>query len=367
MSQHESRSQLAVPSTKSRGSLIEFSSEAQEDLNDGIVFGDTPINCMCPHCEHTVITFIDHESSWVTWVLGIAVWFSLGWMAFWVLPLLWPAFKDVVHHCPRCLNVIARKSRISLPTFRTEVMTCKVGGCAVVLARKYVMIAIGLISLVLGAYVLRTYTPLNMPQEMTKGEAALFTWDDFLSDCGPRTTLQHRASTSRQFQEKYHKRTFTWQGEVRRISEGFEVLFLRAKSIVKVQMHPSRYPNRRDLPDLALLFGEERNAEVALLNPGDWIEFEATMVAHGHRGDPEVMMLWSVRPVPKPSPLLSSGSVDRHASERRGEGNSTSPAVLAPDPPDGDQQPSDAGHVAPESPKAESKASMGVSAEQVTA
>ena len=27
-------------------------------------------------------------------LLAIVVWFSLGWMAFWVLPLLWPAFKD---------------------------------------------------------------------------------------------------------------------------------------------------------------------------------------------------------------------------------------------------------------------------------
>ena len=28
--------------------------------------------------------------------------------------------------------------------------------------------------------------------------------------------------------------------------------------------------------------------QVAELNPGDWVEFEASMTAHGHRGDPEV-------------------------------------------------------------------------------
>ena len=141
------------------------------------------------------VTFIDYEASWVTWLgpwiskrplpreaiglefckktmktilrlLAIVVWFSLGWMAFWVLPLLWPAFKagllvlqlnlrsiwpnrtwsttaqisDLAidgqsaaesEYCgvcllpgPRCLNVIARKSRISFPTFRTEVICC---------------------------------------------------------------------------------------------------------------------------------------------------------------------------------------------------------------------------------------------------
>merc|ERR1719473_1312904 len=61
-------------------------------------------------------------------------------------------------------------------------------------------------------------------------------------------------------------------------------------------MDPARYP-RRDIPDIALLFGEERNEEVAELNPGDWVEFEASMVAHGHRGDPEVMVLWHIKTV----------------------------------------------------------------------
>ncbi|CAK0860936.1 unnamed protein product, partial [Prorocentrum cordatum] len=78
-----------------------------------------------------------------------------------VLPLLWPAFKDVVHHCPRCLNVITRKSRISVPTFRSEVMSFKVGSCAVVLARKYVAILLGLVLLIVAACVLRSTVGLN--------------------------------------------------------------------------------------------------------------------------------------------------------------------------------------------------------------
>merc|ERR1711862_917326 len=51
----------------------------------------------------------------------------------------------------------------------------------------------------------------------------------------------------------------------------------------------------------ALLFGEERNREVAKLNRGDWVEFEATMAAHGHHGDPEVMTLWHVGVVDRPA------------------------------------------------------------------
>eukprot|EP00927_Polykrikos_kofoidii_P001026 TRINITY_DN10372_c0_g1_i2.p1 TRINITY_DN10372_c0_g1~~TRINITY_DN10372_c0_g1_i2.p1 ORF type:complete len:421 (+),score=67.85 TRINITY_DN10372_c0_g1_i2:157-1419(+) len=298
--------QLApVPQPKKAnvGSLIEFSSEAQQDPNEGVTFGDTPVHCDCPHCERSVITFIDHESSWVTWVLGFVVWFSLGWLAFWVLPLLWPAFKDVVHHCPRCLNVIERKSRIILPTFRSEVMTFKVGGCAIVLARKYVMIALIFVSMIIGCYVLRSTVHLS-GHEMEMGPQSMLSWDDFLFDCGPRTSLGHRAATSRSF-DMYRKRTFKWQGEVNHIREGFDVFFLHTKSVVMMRMYPARYP-RRDLPDVALLFGEDLNPEVAELNPGDWVEFEATMTAHGHRGDPEVMALWHIRKKEKPSPLSST-------------------------------------------------------------
>mmetsp|Transcript_78969 Transcript_78969/g.231816 ORF Transcript_78969/g.231816 Transcript_78969/m.231816 type:complete len:439 (-) Transcript_78969:117-1433(-) len=302
------------PPAKCTNSLIEFSTITSEDPNEGLVFGETPEHCTCPHCERSVITFIDHEASWVTWLLGIMVWISLGWMmAFVVLPLLWPAFKDVVHHCPRCLNVIARKSRISLPTFRTEVMTFKIGGCAVVLARKYVAILVGLLLTILTVYFLRSTVHLNQVADVQKGPPSMLSWDDFLFDCGPRTSLRHRTSTVRAFEEKYRRRTFTWQGEVRMIREGFDVILVRTKSVLMVKMHPQRYP-RRDLPDVALLFGEDRNMEVAVLNPGDWVEFEATMTAHGYRGDPEVMSLWKIKEVTRPSPLSSSPGAASHHS-----------------------------------------------------
>jgi len=311
-----------VPS-KAKKSLIEFSSEAREDPNEGVGFGDSPSPCVCPHCDRSVTTFIDYEASWVTWLLAAVVWFSLGWMAFWVLPLLWPAFKDVVHHCPRCLNVIERKSRISLPTFRNEVMTLKVGSCAVVLARKYVMTLCGLVGVIIICYFMRSTLQMSttahseIPQ---KGPSSSLTWEDFLGECGPRTSLRHRSSTERVFEEKFRRRTFTWQGEVLLIREGFDVFFLHAKSVVMVRMSPPRYP-RRDGPDVALLFTQERNAEVAAINPGDWVEFEATMTGHGHRGDPEVMMLWHVATAPKPHPVISIAKAAELALSLLGKGD----------------------------------------------
>jgi len=310
----------AAEPAKQGGPLIEFSTVSKDDPNEGIIFSETPEQCTCPHCERSVVTFIDHEASWVTWLLAFVVWFSLGWMAFWVLPLLWPAFKDVVHHCPRCLNVIARKSRISLPTFRTEVMSFKIGGCAVVLARKYVAILIGLIGTIAIVYFLRSTVQLNTMAEVERGHDSPLSWEDFLHECGPRTSLRHRTSTARAFEEKFRRKTFKWQGEVRVIREGFEVLFVKTKSVVMVKMSPPRFP-RRDMPDIALIFGEERNPEVGTLEPGDWVEFEATMIAHGFRGDPEVMSLWHIRTIPRPS-LLGSSTDGSGSSKAGGSGGS---------------------------------------------
>jgi len=280
-----------------------------------------------------VVTFIDYEASWVTWLLAFVVWVSLGWMAFWVLPLLWPAFKDVVHHCPRCLNVIERRSRINLPTFKTEVMSCKIGGCAVVLSRKYVIILFGLIGMITTVYLMRSTIQLHTSHEEHKGTPSMLTWEDFLFDCGPRTSLSHRPSTARAFEERYRRRTFKWQGEVRIIREGFDVFWVRTKSVVMLQMYPQRYKGRRgEHPDIAVLFGEQLNKEVSALNPGDWVEFEATMSAHGYRGDPEVMTLWHVKSVPRPSPLSSSAGAhgehhDHSDHEEHHEANATAGAT----------------------------------------
>merc|ERR1712083_60384 len=102
---------------------------------------------------------------------------------------------------------------------------------------------------------------------------------------------------------------FTWEGEVHTIREGLDVLFVRTKNVVMVRMYPPRY-TRRDSPDIALLFGEDRFVEVAALNPGDWVSFEATMQAHGFRGDPEVMTLWHVSVVKRPSVLPQVNRTD---------------------------------------------------------
>eukprot|EP00746_Dinoflagellata_sp_MGD_P075109 gnl/MRDRNA2_/MRDRNA2_30256_c0_seq1.p1 gnl/MRDRNA2_/MRDRNA2_30256_c0~~gnl/MRDRNA2_/MRDRNA2_30256_c0_seq1.p1 ORF type:complete len:364 (-),score=44.50 gnl/MRDRNA2_/MRDRNA2_30256_c0_seq1:202-1293(-) len=290
--------------------VVSLTTDAQEDPNEGVVFDYGPVRCICPHCERTIVTFTDHEASWVTYALGALVWLSMRWMAIWVLPVLWPAFKDVVHHCPRCLNVIATRSRISLPTFKTEVMTLKIGSCAVVLARKYVIIFLAFITVILGTYTFRATVP-DSKLQVPRGRVSNFTWQEFLVDCYPailqpkRTKHLGRQSPKvdyKIFERKYLRRTFKWEGEVLRIREGGEILFWRTKSVLFVKMFPTRLSFHDD-PDISLLFGEERNKDVANFMPGDWIEFEGTMNAVGYRGEPQVMTLWGAKAAERPENL----------------------------------------------------------------
>uniref|UniRef100_A0A7S1ACG2 LITAF domain-containing protein n=1 Tax=Noctiluca scintillans TaxID=2966 RepID=A0A7S1ACG2_NOCSC len=282
---------LAVPAKASKkSSLIEFSAEKLDDPNEGTTFGNFSVTCKCPHCVRSVDTLIDYETSWVTWLLAFLVWLCIGWLAFWVLPLLWPVFKDVVHRCPTCLNAIARKARISLPTFRSELMSLKVGSCAIVLARKYVLVLLGLVGVIFTVYCLRYALP---HPEMVKGPSSQLTWADFLEDCGPSKALRSSPQTARLVTEKYRNRTITWQGEVGPIREGVDFGFMKTKSLLFIRMNPPRYA-LRDAPDVALLFGEDLFLEVAKLNPGDWVQFEATLQHHGERGDPTVLALWHV-------------------------------------------------------------------------
>jgi len=149
-----------------------------------------------------------------------------------------------------------------------------------------------------------------------KGPMSNLTWADYISFCGPRTSLRHRSSAPRAFESKFRNRNFRWQGEVLSIREGFQVLFMRSRSVIMVRMYPQRFQRQvfSISPDLALLFDEDRYEEVATLEPGSWVEFEAKMLSRGHRGDPEVMMLYYVGLAARPSPLDSSAFALRNSS-----------------------------------------------------
>lgn len=275
--------------------------QAEEEEDEGIVFDQTPVRVNCPHCGVSVITFIEHESSWVTYSAAIVLLMMLGWAALCVVPIVYPLFKDVVHHCPRCLNVLATRSRVAIQGFRAEVMSLRFGSCVIVLARKWVLLLMGLTVLIGGIHTLRSSgaPAVKDADTPTRSEVLPVTWEEFTKDCGFKSYLGNPIHVTTAFKQKYKKRTFRWQGKVHHIEDGFTFLWWSQRGAIFVRMNPPQFTAKRDIPDLVLLYedGDEKlSKQVLALKKGAEFSFEAAMIDVGRRGAPHTMMLWDVGP-----------------------------------------------------------------------
>lgn len=275
--------------------------EDEEEDGDDIVFDQTPVKVVCPHCGLTVITFIEHESSWVTYVAAIVLLMTLGWAALCVVPIVFPLFKDVVHHCPRCLNVLATRSRVAISGFKSEVMSLRFGSCVIVLARKWVVLLAGLTLLIGTVHAFRSRsTILSNPSDVpVRSDPVALTWGDFNKDCGFKSYLGNPIHVTMSFSEKYKSKTFRWQGKIHHVEEGFSFLWWHQRGAVFAHMDPPQFTSRRGVPDLVLLYddaSEKLAKQAAKLKREEIFGFEAAMVEVGRRGAPHTMMLWDIFP-----------------------------------------------------------------------
>jgi hypothetical protein len=273
----------------------------EDEGEEGIVFDQTPVKVVCPHCGLSVITFIEHESSWVTYLTAIVLLMTLGWAALCVVPIVFPLFKDVVHHCPRCLNVLATRSRVAISGIKSEVMSLRFGSCVIVLARKWVILLVGLMVLIGGIHTLRNgRTSVNSPADLpTRMMPTALTWQDFSKDCGFKSYLGNPIHVTMSFAEKYKGKTFRWQGKVHHVEEGFTLLWWSQRGAVFARMDPPQFTSKRESPDLVLLYDETSKAlsqQVTKLKRGEFFDFEASMAEVGRRGAPHTMVLWDVLP-----------------------------------------------------------------------
>eukprot|EP00933_Yihiella_yeosuensis_P069902 TRINITY_DN7699_c0_g1_i2.p1 TRINITY_DN7699_c0_g1~~TRINITY_DN7699_c0_g1_i2.p1 ORF type:complete len:210 (-),score=26.23 TRINITY_DN7699_c0_g1_i2:1245-1874(-) len=184
--------------------------EEEEDL----IFDQTPVKVACPHCGVNIITFIEHESSWVTFLVCIVLFMVLNWAAICIVPVVYPLFKDVVHHCPRCLRVLATRSRVLLPSLKHEVMSFRFGSCAVVLARKYVLALAAMMTLIGSIHWIRSSgVPATGADAVVRSEVSDLRWEDFLKDCGFKSYLGNPIHVTVAFNEKFKNKTFHWAGQ----------------------------------------------------------------------------------------------------------------------------------------------------------
>lgn len=240
-------------------------------------FDQTPVRCICSNCGGSIITFIDFQPSWVTFAMAIFVLFACGWVSLCIIPILWPVFKDVVHHCPRCLNILAKRSRVQITSGGSDVMTVRLGSCAMVLSRKYLLFFLALVGFILLIRTVRSSLSVDDVLTMRQNIVTSIPWEDFRKDCGSNVQLGNPLHVHSAYDHKYRNRTVSWTGEVSRMDLGTNLFFWTTTSIVQVVMTRDE-PRYRGGSDLSLVFPTHEGEKIGVtkVRKNDQARFVAT-------------------------------------------------------------------------------------------
>lgn len=69
-----------------------------------VVYGECPVLCICPYCQHQVVSLVRREPGCATisWVICLFLFFGI----FGLIPLCTESCHDAIHTCPVCRGVI---------------------------------------------------------------------------------------------------------------------------------------------------------------------------------------------------------------------------------------------------------------------
>ncbi|KAF7459271.1 LITAF-like zinc ribbon domain protein [Cryptosporidium felis] len=278
-----------------QGKLIHFEVEPVKhsddvDENSNIKFEDTPVECTCPFCKEEIVTQVELESSWFTYLASLLLFLLIGWISCPILPLIWTLIQDSVHTCPRCLNKISRNRRIKCPSIKSEIMTLRCGSCAVVLTRRYVLTIILIFSTIFLFTALRTLLKVYGLPDIEHGPQIDNTWMMFIESCGVKSYLGNPIRAVKEFEDNYQYKTVSWTGRVIKVQEGFW-----RKHFIYIGMNPPQIVTNsgNPIPDLGLTFNEELLPQISKIKSGDLLDFNATLAEFGKRGHPHFGQMWN--------------------------------------------------------------------------
>lgn len=165
---------------------------------------------------------------------------------------------------------------------KDEVLTIKLGECAIVLARTYLYIVgaivlTGLLFLKYDAWVNKETIPVY---EIKISE----TWEDYLSDCGSDVLQKNALKYSYNFIQKYEHKTINWDGYYMK-STDYTNNFFRGDHayVILLKMQPSESDLHADLILSLDDSSWKDNREVASsLASGDHVQFEASFITAGN-------------------------------------------------------------------------------------
>ncbi|KAJ8344672.1 hypothetical protein SKAU_G00288650 [Synaphobranchus kaupii] len=81
-------------------------------VQQGVVFGDSPVQTHCPVCTQFVLTRTEHKSGTMTWLSCLALSFFGCIYGCCLIPFCADGLKDVKHYCPNCNNFLGIYKRL---------------------------------------------------------------------------------------------------------------------------------------------------------------------------------------------------------------------------------------------------------------
>ncbi|XP_053993390.1 uncharacterized protein LOC128884208 isoform X2 [Hylaeus volcanicus] len=296
------------------------------DATDENLPATTSRRLYCNFCDRVVLSSVELQSTIFSFFLAFLVFLFFGWLSIFIVPFLWSLLQTAVHFCPVCETVLLKLKRVSVLNFREQIITLRIGTCALVLTKRYLLGILSLVSFVFFLLTLRWYINATDFPVVIKNQPINATWTDFLEDCGyvvfqdsifscscccfilycitpimfvlrVKSYLGNPLRAEKLFLEKYEGKTIIWEGRMHHVEEG-----IFSKHFLYLDMDPPFYP-RNNYRDIALIFGKHLSKEISNVEAGDKIQFESTLLELGRRGRPHLGILWNATVIARNSTL----------------------------------------------------------------
>jgi len=231
----------------------------------------------CNSCDDKVAAVARPEATLYTLIPCLVVVLVFGLFSVLLLPVVILLTKSIVYRCTKCNTVVKSKHPLGLESFSDEVVTFKVGGCAIILSRTYLL---GILAVMV--FGICFFWVWNAPVRAQRVYTNL-TWPDYLDLCGSEVYLKNSVKASLSFAQHFEGKTVEWQGYMMKTTENNSVLFRGEHSlIILVKMQPTESEIHADL----ILTMNDRDfarnvQEVASLDMGSLFKFNATFVSMG--------------------------------------------------------------------------------------
>ncbi|CAF0959636.1 unnamed protein product [Adineta ricciae] len=74
-----------------------------------LIYGDHPIQCVCPYCHQTIATRLERRTGLVPWLVCGGILLFGGWLGCCLIPFCMDGLKDTEHYCPNCAVLLGTR------------------------------------------------------------------------------------------------------------------------------------------------------------------------------------------------------------------------------------------------------------------